>query len=231
MAIIEKDKPLPSHTRLNYDECYAKLILEKFFPDEYSNLELSDRPDLRDIVHNIGIEVTSAIPTGEQEAMELACKIPFLSEQQQKRRIEYLKRKGYEYTEFCMTGPTRSYSWTGFDLPPLEETFCADFFCAVSKKTDTLNKGHYAPMSRYNLFVQSELLVEDWMPPKMLEWVVSVSDREKVYSVIYLLALNGLFVFNIEGKTWTKIQTDSKLYGLGKLARNMVEEREKQCVN
>ena len=48
MAIIEKDKPLPRHTRLDYDECYAKLVLEKFFPDEYKKLELSDRPDLRD---------------------------------------------------------------------------------------------------------------------------------------------------------------------------------------
>ena len=31
MLKIEKDKPLPSHTRLDYDECYAKIILEKFF--------------------------------------------------------------------------------------------------------------------------------------------------------------------------------------------------------
>ena len=35
MAKIEKDRPLPSHTKLDYDECYAKIVLEKFFPDQY----------------------------------------------------------------------------------------------------------------------------------------------------------------------------------------------------
>ena len=56
MAIIEKDKPLPRHTRLDYDECYAKLVLEKFFPEEYQNLTISDRPDLRDEQHNIELK-------------------------------------------------------------------------------------------------------------------------------------------------------------------------------
>ena len=55
MAKIEKDRPLPSHTKLDYDECYAKIVLEKFFPDQYENLQISDKPDLRDISNNIGI--------------------------------------------------------------------------------------------------------------------------------------------------------------------------------
>ena len=65
MAKIEKDRPLPSHTKLDYDECYAKIVLEKFFPDQYENLQISDKPDLRDISNNIGIEVTSAIPQSD----------------------------------------------------------------------------------------------------------------------------------------------------------------------
>lgn len=31
MAKIEKGHPLPSHTKLKYDECHAKILLEKFF--------------------------------------------------------------------------------------------------------------------------------------------------------------------------------------------------------
>lgn len=227
MVKIEKDKPLPKHTRINYDECYAKLVLEKFFPNEYKNLELCDYPDLRDVKHDIGIEVTSAIPQQQREALGLACEIPFLSESEQKRRIEYLQKKGNQYSEFGMIHPGRSNSWTGSDFPPIEKTFCADFLDAVSKKIEKLNRGNYEVLSQYNLFVQSELLVENWMPPKILEWLLLVSDREKAYSVIYLLGLNGLFLFDVENKAWKKLETGTKLYGLGELARSMVEEGEK----
>ena len=48
MKKIEKNKPLPCHTRLNYDECYAKIILETFFPELFHNLEIKDKPDLID---------------------------------------------------------------------------------------------------------------------------------------------------------------------------------------
>lgn len=58
---MEKDRPLPKHTKFDYNECYAKIVLEKFFPDEYKNLHISDRPDLRTEDGNIGIEVISAI--------------------------------------------------------------------------------------------------------------------------------------------------------------------------
>ena len=37
-----------SHTKLRYDECFAKIVLERFFPNAYNDLLLSDRPDLRD---------------------------------------------------------------------------------------------------------------------------------------------------------------------------------------
>lgn len=228
MAKIEKGKPLPGHTRLNYDECYAKLVLEKFFPEKYNSLKISDRPDLRDDMHNIGIEVTSAIPRQEQEALSLSSKIPFLPEKVQERRIEYLNKKGYRYTKYGMTHPGYGYSWTGCEIPPIEKTCCAEFLNAVLKKIDKLNSGNYESLSQYDLFVQSELLVEDWMGSKILERLISIFNGEKKYSTIYLLGVNGLFVFDVEKKTWEKLETDIKLYGLGLQARAMVEEGEKE---
>lgn len=228
MAIIEKDKPLPRHTRLDYDECYAKLVLEKFFPDEYKNLELSDRPDLRNVKHNIGIEVTSAIPQKEQEAVMLACEIPYLPEKDQKRRIEYLKRNGYKYEKYGMSHPRRFYTWDGLGHPPIEITFCSDFLHAVTNKIEKLNQGKYAVLKQYNLFVYSELYLEGWMPSKILEWLISKSNREKKYSVIYLLALNGLFWFDIERQVSGMLETGPQLYGLGEEARSMVEEGERE---
>lgn len=101
MAKIEKDRPLPSHTKLDYDECYAKIVLEKFFPDQYENLQISDKPDLRDISNNIGIEVTSAIPQSEQEAMALACEIPYLEKERIQLYPIWNDRPGYG---LCLDG-------------------------------------------------------------------------------------------------------------------------------
>ena len=81
-------------------------------------------------------------------------------------------------------------------------------------------------MEQYNLFVQSELYVEDWMPPKILEWLAAASNKEKKYSVIYLLSLNGLFWFNIERQIWGVLDTKNQLFNLAIQARTMVEEGE-----
>ncbi len=63
---IEKNKPLPNHTKLNYDECCAKLILEELFPKRYHKLALSDKPDLQG--EEVGIEVTIANNQKMEEA-------------------------------------------------------------------------------------------------------------------------------------------------------------------
>lgn len=42
-----KDKEV-LHTKLKYDECFAKLILEEYFSDRYGDLQLQDKPDLFD---------------------------------------------------------------------------------------------------------------------------------------------------------------------------------------
>ena len=62
---IEKDKPLPDHTKLDYYECYAKIVLEDLFPDRYFNLILADKPDLQG--YDVGIEVTKANGKNREE--------------------------------------------------------------------------------------------------------------------------------------------------------------------
>ena len=64
---IEKDKPLPDHTKLDYDECCALLTLKELFPEQYSELILDDKPDLQG--REVGIEVTIAGDRKHQEAL------------------------------------------------------------------------------------------------------------------------------------------------------------------
>lgn len=92
MAKIEKGCPLPSHTKLSYDECYAKIVLEKFFPDRYSELQLRDKPDLQDLSHSVGVEVTTIIPKSEQEAISIFIKLPYVDEEEKNKLIAHLEK-------------------------------------------------------------------------------------------------------------------------------------------
>lgn len=71
MPRIIPGEPRPDHTKIDYDECYAKLVLEKVFSERYNNLIFSDRPDLRNQRNTIGVEVTSAIPEDVKESTKL----------------------------------------------------------------------------------------------------------------------------------------------------------------
>ena len=220
MVKIEKDRPLPRHAKFNYDECYAKIVLEKFFPARYQDLQISDCPDLRTKDENVGIEVTSAISQEEQEALALACEIPYIDKENQEKRIAYLKKKGYEYTKYGMSHPSRGYGWIGFNYPDIEKTFCRDFIHAVEEKIKKLNRGYY------DLFVQSELYIEEWMLQKLIDKLCQLSTQQYNYKFIYLLALNGLFVFDVPTQKYSMKETGEKLWEIGDAARDMVEKGE-----
>ena len=226
MAKIEKDRPLPRHTKLDYNECYAKIILEKFFPVEYQDLQISDRPDLRTKDGKIGIEVTSSIPQEQQEALALACEIPYIDKENQKKRIVYLKKNGYEYTKYGMSHPSRGYGWVGLNYPDIEKTFCGDLIRVVERKIEKLNSGNYAPLPEYALFVQSELYIEEWMQQKLIDKLCQLSTQQYTYKLIYLLDLNGLFVFDTLAQKYSMKETGEKLWGLGMVAHDLVEKGE-----
>ena len=125
-----------------------------------------------------------------------------------------------------MTGPGMSYGWTGSGNPDIENTWCKHFLSAVEMKVNKLNNGGYTQMSRYDLFVNSELFIDKWMPDELLKVLITYSQQPVSYSFIYLLSLDGLFVFDLKKQKVLLVETGEKLYGLGMLARQMVEDGE-----
>ena len=57
------------------------------------------------------------------------------------------------------------------------------------------------------------------MPLKLINKLCMMSTQKNCYSFIYLLALNGLFVFDIAAQKYTLKETGEKLWGLGYVAR------------
>lgn len=226
MVYIDPNKPLPDHTKLSYDECYAKLVLEKFLPDEFSNLCISDRPDLRDDIRSVGIEVTSALLQEDQEALRIASLIPYENGKKKAYHIERLQKMGYQYKQYGLSHPRRSWCYLGFGNPPIEKTACCQFLDAFKNKAQKLSSNNYADLQCYHLYVYSELFIENWMLPELLEKLWNLNSNAKKYTNVYLLALEGLFIFNLKQKQYGFIEGGAKLWGLSELARKMVEEGE-----
>ena len=72
----------------NFYEIFAKISLQNVFPDEFSNLTLSDRTDLIDDTRKLGIEVTYA--TNEKEEKLNA----YYQDSLFGKRIEQISSKG-----------------------------------------------------------------------------------------------------------------------------------------
>ena len=127
-----------------------------------------------------------------------------------------------------MDSPLFSYSIIGNEYPDIEQAMPSPVIDAVRVKLNKLNEGGYADLRQYNLFIQTEPKLDDWMPPEIMKRLLTLSNREKKYSVIYVLAITDLLIFDIEAQTWTRLKAGTKLYVLGDQARAMVEEGEEQ---
>lgn len=77
-------KPLPNHTKVDYYEAFAKILLEEVFPGEFKNLKIADKPDLQDLNGEIGIEVTRSC--NEKDEKNSAIYRNILQEKDEKKK-------------------------------------------------------------------------------------------------------------------------------------------------
>ena len=207
------------HTKLKYDECFAKLILEEYFSDRYGDLQLQDKPDLFDRKNNIGIEVVRAVDGRRNEAMMLWTKMPEKNPQQQKRAIERMEQLGEEYQEGIKSWKPVSYPLNLKDSP------LQHFIKAVEKKVDKLNQNLYKECSRYDLFVNSSIYIQPELLSELLEQIKSINCREKRYSFIYFYGQKTIVEFDFVHNKYT-LKKDGRHADLVNMAWEMVEQGE-----
>lgn len=68
---IIHNMPLPSNTKYNWSEYFAKLMLERVINSELNNLAIVDKPDLQNENISVGIEVTTAVDKKDMELERL----------------------------------------------------------------------------------------------------------------------------------------------------------------
>ena len=96
------DAPLPKHTKLDYYECYAKIILSHLLSINCESILIRDRPDLQFIDDSRGIEVTQAIDQDQQIAENLYTNIH--SVRSKEGAIQEIHHCGCKYEDGILIG-------------------------------------------------------------------------------------------------------------------------------
>lgn len=167
-----------------FNEYFAKVILENCFPNKFQNIEVSDKPDLRYNVNEIGIEVAYCMPNEVVKSLncigryEKAADIPG-------KTLKKAKRAGITIDEQGVLWNQDSYA----DNMVIEKTPIRYFLDMVRQKVERLNSktAGYAEMKSYELFINSPIIMPDWFKRETSLVLKNINNREKQYDTIYLL--------------------------------------------
>lgn len=222
MVKIDPNKPLPDHTRLRYEECYAKVFLEFYYPNKYSDLIIQDKPDLYDSINEVGIEVVEAEEAVKKETFKLWYTMPYVSECKQQKNKERMKQLGEEYTEGIQVWNRLIIYDRDVDSQPFDVAFNA-----VKQKLNKLNCGKYKLCRQYELFIYSELMIRKEWHEKMLKRLADISaEYELQYCYIHISTQNSLCSYGIKFNEVTVFNIEKDQRMLATKAREIVEQGE-----
>lgn len=207
--------PLPKHTKLDYYECYAKIVLSQLLSRDYENLIIKDKPDLQFPDESNGIEVTQAIDPDQQTAESLYTDIQYGRVRNKEGAINKIQRCSCKYENGILFGKTGTEA---FEL----------ILQAVKAKLEKINQGGYAFFRHYNLFVFSNIYADDLMVKGALQSMFALSNGYKIFfQTIFVLVPGSLYVFDLSSKQTQVINYSNELqHKTACQAREMVEEAE-----
>lgn len=214
MTEIEKNRPLPSQTKLHYDECYAKFVLEYCYPERYGTLSVLDKPDLQNRCLDIGVEVTTSASENFKAAESVACKLPYLSKDQSEKMREKLENLHVEWhPPVLIHSPEPVYFGRTIEM--------------VETKFEKLNSGNYQQFSINDLFVYVNLfLVDAKTRQELLDTFVSMCNKKCNFSFIFIYAIDTLYAFDVCNKQVKCFELQQQNYDFARKARKMVEDAE-----
>lgn len=213
---INKNDPLPRHTKYDWEECYAKVVLETFVKDKVDNLLIKDRPDLQNEEIGVGIECTVAIDKRQIEAENLYCELTNNKSKNPEKCKERIEMLGGKITQYTMVQ-------SGTDTT-------GSIFRAVNKKLKKLNGGNY------KIFKNNYLLIRDciYIPNehiKGFQYLIAMmqSKYDREYDIIYILLNSKLIELNMIDYTNRYFEISSNMqFELAEKARDIVVRHEEE---
>ncbi|EOT24124.1 hypothetical protein C805_02336 [Eubacterium sp. 14-2] len=207
------NKPLPDHTKVDYYECLAKLILEKMFPNEFENLEILDKPDLQDDKNGIGVEVTIARNKVQEENESLYAKIESGQVRNRDKAIEKINNSYKPYAMYV----------DGILVGIPDNDDFERIFKSFSEKIKKLNDDGYKKYMENYLFVYSDILANQQMLNQAISEMNNIQTKHKIrFQKVFVCVPQYIYILNLESKKGESMDIKSFQIGLAERARNMV---------
>lgn len=218
-------KPLPDHTKIDYHECLAKIVLEAMFPNDFTNLEIKDKPDLQNIRREIGVEVTRAINSLQVQNEKLYSKIAQGIIHNKEKAIETINSSYKPHSIFVdgkkISEPDRYNDGILIGIPDIDNF--NRVFEAFKDKIVKLNENNYRIFENNYLFVHSEILADQQMVDEIIWKMNNWQERYvRKFQKVFVCVPEYLYILNLLMRTG-KIEYIKK-YQLdwGLRARDMV---------
>lgn len=219
MPIIQPGESMPNKKDLvKFEECFAKILLEKVYPERYKNLILSDKPDLISEDNSYGIEVTFAIPSERQEKISLWWELHLKGVKKEDQKLKRLNSLGIDYDKNCIGLAYNGYPVNDFDSSPY-----TNIVNSISTKVKKLNKGHYKKLDRYDLFIECDLSVLSYFLPILLDRIKQINTLGNKFSYIYVLFANDICEFNMETNSFEVRKLFFEIYDISIKAKEVLE--------
>lgn len=198
--IVDPNKPLPTELSKEYWETFAKLILEKYYPDEFFNLSVDDeKPDLRNEDAGIGIEVTS-VENEKSREIDSLYSGPYShgNKTQKEKALKQIEKLGGKVEKYFLMHPVRNR-----DLNKI--------YTAVKSKTHKLNNNYKIFKKNYLLIFDTNLIVDQELP-EILKNIIENSVGNVSFNTVFLYCFGGdLYEFNISKNTYKHFEKSNKV--------------------
>ncbi|MBU3103306.1 hypothetical protein [Clostridium gasigenes] len=206
-------EPLPKHTKVDYYECYSKIVLEGLYPNEFDNLEIIDKPDLQSIDGNYGVEVTIAIDKDQLEPESLYTDISYKRIRNVEKASKEIVKCGCKLECGILAGKPGTDS---FDL----------ILEAFDNKLNKLNGNKYSFFKQNYLFIFSDIYAVEKM---IMNAIKDMRQRQlskvRQFYKVYVLVPGYCYSLNLDAGSYEIYRIKSSLQALqANKAREFVEK-------
>ncbi len=178
-------EPLPKHTKLDYYECYAKIVLEELYSEQFVNLRIKDKPDLQSQDNDCGVEVTIAIDRNELQSEKLYSDITYNRVRDKVKALKRIEECGYKVENGILHGKT---SIDSFYL----------IMVSFDSKLNKLNDGGYKYFNKNFLFVFSYIYASDEMIKDAIIYMQNKQlDKQRQFNKVFVLVPGHLYCLNL----------------------------------
>lgn len=211
---IDSNMPLPSNTKYRWDECFAKLIIERIILNNKIIFEIKDKPDLQS--KEIGIEVTTAEEKDSLEMERLYTNIEYGLIKNKEKALKKIESLGGKISNGILIHPGRTRT-------------LKNIYNAFKEKLTLINNGTYKIFNNNYIFITDENIIQENECSNIVKELVSLQNDlgykfDKVYIYIYG---DNLYEFDLRKESYRVFYLNSdEIYIISCDARKLVEKKE-----